>query len=74
MDISKKLCPACSSYLQTVTTSLEAMNHKKCPTCGWYENEYGTNLYLEELKKLNLSEEEMKERIVNWRKYLTSSY
>lgn len=63
-----KFCPICVSYMLTLTASIELFNHKKCPTCGWQEDLDGNNEITKKLDKLNISEQERKYRIKNWRK------
>lgn len=63
-----KFCPVCTAYMLFMTTSLAMSKWKKCPSCGWCEDEKGENLITKKLDEEKLSEEEKRVFIKHWRK------
>lgn len=64
-----KFCPICASYMLTLTTSIELFNHKKCPTCGWQEDQNGENEITKKIDKIAKNEEHKKHLMKNWRNF-----
>ena len=63
-----KFCPVCTAYLLHMTTSLEMAKWKKCPSCGWCEDENGENQITKKLDEEKLTEDEKRVFIKHWRK------
>lgn len=63
-----RFCPVCCAYMLHMTTNMAMTKWKKCPTCGWCEDENGENVVTKQLDSSHITAEERRVLIKNWRK------